>query len=106
MGWTNDTWNCGNADNFHLTVGQIAYVQVKISDENDLSARYFVEILKVESSKVITNNLYYYTINETGYDLPCDLVCNDIVIKPETNQIVMDKTGSITCKKLVKSTNY
>lgn len=106
VGWTNDTWNSGNADNSHLTAGQIAYVQVKISDENDLSARYFVEILKVESSKVITNNLYYYTINETGYDLPCDLVCNDIVIKPETNQIVMDKTGSITCKKLVKSTNY
>lgn len=35
-----------------------------------------------------------------------DIVCNDIEIRPELNGITMDRTGTIKCKKLVKTQNY
>jgi len=35
-----------------------------------------------------------------------DIVCNDIEIRPETNKITMDKTGTIKCKRLVKSYKF
>lgn len=35
-----------------------------------------------------------------------DIVCNDIEIRPEQNKIVFDKTGTIICKKLVRTLTY
>lgn len=35
-----------------------------------------------------------------------DVICNDIEIRPELNKITMDSTGTIKCKKLVKTQNY
>jgi hypothetical protein len=35
-----------------------------------------------------------------------DVVCNDIEIRPEMNKITFDKTGTIKCKKLVRTQVY
>lgn len=48
-------------------------------------------------------NPYDTTIKfNTSYDV----VCNDIEIHPEVNTITCDKTGTIICKKLVRSQAY
>ena len=36
-----------------------------------------------------------------------DIVCNDIEIRPELNKVIFDgNTGTIKCKKLVRSQSY
>lgn len=35
-----------------------------------------------------------------------DVICNDIEIRPEMNKITFDKTGTIKCKKLVRTQVY
>lgn len=35
-----------------------------------------------------------------------DIVCNDIEIRPELNKVIMDNTGTIKCKKLVRVQAY
>ena len=70
--------------------------------ENAL-ARVFVEIVSVdtENSIVYANNVSYALEYEYDYDIPCDIICNDIVISPELNGIKFDySTGTIYCREL------
>lgn len=103
VGLKADTWAIGNEPNSHLSVGDIAYLQVTISDDSELDARFFVRVVSVDitNSVLVADNLYYETIHSDRYDLPCDICCNDIEIRPEMNEIKFDyNTGTIYCKRL------
>ena len=101
-GISRDTWSIGSADNSHLKTGDIAYIQTWITDQNNINARMFVEIISIGTSSVTVNNLGYYTEGQSGYEIESDIQCNDIEIRPEVNAIKMNSTGTIICKKLEK----
>lgn len=104
----NDTWTT-NADNSHLRPGDFAYFDILISDEDNKKARFFVEILEVNSNNLVVNNLYYYDINQSGYNNinSVDIQCNDIVIRPELTTVKFDHTtGTIYCSKLEREADY
>ena len=106
VGLTNDSWTT-NTPNTHLKVGDFAYLDYTISDENNKKARLYVQIVSVEDSVIHTNNLVCYDETQAGYHIPIDIVCNDIEIRPELNKIVFDgTTGTIKCKKLVREQVY
>lgn len=54
-----------------------------------------------EAAITNTNDRY---ISETSSDY--NIICNDIEIRPEMNKITMDSTGTIKCKKLVRTQAY
>lgn len=107
VGMQNDTWGTDNTDNSHLQVGDIAFMECHISDENNKKARFFVEVIAVTDTSVICNDLYYFDETQESYNIPLDIVCNDIEIRPELNEIKFDfETGTIYCSKLIKSQSY
>lgn len=106
VGSSNDGWGTNNTANTHLKVGDFAYIDCLISDENNKKARFYLQIVSVTASTVYANNLAYYDETQEGYNIPVDIVCNDIEIRPETNKITFDKTGTIKCKKLIRTQPY
>ncbi len=102
----NDTWATG-VDNSHINNGDFAYIDCLISDENNKKARVYVQVITVNSTtNIYTNNLWYADETQDGYNIPVDIICNDIEIRPETNTIEFDKTGTIKCKKLIRAQAY
>lgn len=107
VGNQNDTWGTDNTDNSHLQAGDIAYFECNISDENNKKARFFVEVISVTDTSVTCKDLYYYDETQDGYNIPVDVVCNDIEIRPELDEIKFDlETGTIYCSKLIKTQSY
>lgn len=101
VGLVNDSWATGSANNSHLKVGDIAYMPGIMTDDNS-NIRFVVEIVAINSTNIIANNLSYYKEGSSGYSLLNDIECNDIEIRPEVNAIKMNSTGTIICKKLEK----
>ncbi len=102
----NDTWTTGVSNN-HINNGDFAYIDCLISDENNKKARVYVQVITVNSTtNIYTNNLWYADETQDGYNIPVDIICNDIEIRPEINTIKFDKTGTIKCKKLIRAQAY
>lgn len=106
--------NNGKAD----CLGSYKIYGVVIKNSSGTTVRNMVPVKRISDGAIglldTINNVFYgnsgsgtfkygYTSEKQAL---YDIICNDIIIRPEQNKIIFDKTGTITCKKLVKSTNY
>lgn len=119
-----NTWNCalfnrGKAQGF---VGKVYSMKIY---NNGVLVRDFIPVLRQSDGNVglydkvngtfynnagtgnfIYGNVKPSTFNDGGNPTDYDVICNDIEIHPEMNSIVMDTTGTIKCKKLVRTQSY
>lgn len=96
-----DTWGTDGWDNSHINIGDIVYFEGYISDENNKKMRFFVYVSQVTATNISGRNLNYYDETQENYQIPVDIVCNDIEIRPEQNEIKFNyETGTIICSKL------
>ena len=105
-GLKDDTWGgIVNANELHTGY---AYINFILSDTNQ-HCRFLVSVKSVSGSTVTTDNYSWGAPGSDVYELAngYDIVCNDIEIRPELNKIVFDgTTGTIKCKKLVRTQAY
>ena len=105
-GLTNDTWGgIVNANELHEGY---AYINFILSDTNQ-PCRFLVSVKSVSGTTVTTDNYSWGASGSDIYELAngYDIQCNDIEIRPELNKIIFDgNTGTIKCKKLVKSSQF
>lgn len=105
-GLKNDTWGgIVNANELHTGY---AYINFILSDTNQ-HCRFLVSVKSVSGSTVTTDNYSWGAPGSDVYELAngYDIVCNDIEIRPELNKIIFDgNTGTIKCKKLIRTQAY
>lgn len=105
-GLKNDTWDgIVNANELHTGY---AYINFTLSDTNQ-HCRFLVSVKSVSGSTVTTDNYSWGASGSDVYELAngYDIVCNDIEIRPELNKIIFDgNTGTIKCKKLIRTQSY
>ena len=105
-GLKNDTWGeIVNANELHTGY---AYINFILSDTNQ-HCRFLVSVKSVSGSTVTTDNYSWGASGSDVYELAngYDIVCNDIEIRPELNKVIFDgNTGTIKCKKLVRTQSY
>lgn len=104
-GMVGDTWSAViNANN--SMIGKDYYVNLAL---NGQLARMRITVTGIDSnSVVVANNHEWSVVNNsmpTDRDV-YDIECNDIEIRPEVNSIKMNKTGTIICKKLIRTKGY
>lgn len=105
-GLKNDTWGeIVNANELHTGY---AYINFILSDTNQ-PCRFLVSVKSVSGSTVTTDNYSWGASGSDVYELAngYDIVCNDIEIRPELNKVIFDgNTGTIKCKKLIRTQSY
>lgn len=88
----------------HSQINQYnAYNNTNISI-NDVNKEWCDRWVDGRSSPII--HIKDHLNNTIKFNTDYDIVCNDIEIRPELSKIIMDNTGTIKCKKLVRVQAY